>query len=94
MWTTLPDGDQLYAPFSILLEWLRHNTNHSGEFFIGPIDLSAAVDVYSDWVDACDAVAKEGTKEGASASVARADPEGSSAQAAPAVADEVLDDDY
>lgn len=23
------------------------------------IDLSAAVDVYSDWVDACDAVAKE-----------------------------------
>lgn len=23
------------------------------------IDLSAAVDVYSDWIDACDAVAKE-----------------------------------
>lgn len=27
-------------------------------------DLSAAVDVYSDWVDACDAVAKEGGEEG------------------------------
>ncbi|KAI9700425.1 MAG: hypothetical protein M1836_002440 [Candelina mexicana] len=24
-----------------------------------PVDLSAAVDVYSDWIDACDAVAKE-----------------------------------
>ena len=24
------------------------------------VDLSAAVDVYSDWVDACDQVAKEG----------------------------------
>ena len=24
------------------------------------LDLSAAVDVYADWVDACDAVAKEG----------------------------------
>lgn len=24
-----------------------------------PVDLSAAVDVYSDWVDACDAVAKD-----------------------------------
>lgn len=29
-----------------------------------PADLSAAVDVYSDWVDACDAVAKEGGEEG------------------------------
>jgi transcription elongation factor Elf1 len=28
-------------------------------------DLSAAVDVYSDWVDACDAVAKEDVEEGA-----------------------------
>jgi transcription elongation factor Elf1 len=27
-------------------------------------DLSAAVDVYSDWVDACDAVAKEGEAGG------------------------------
>lgn len=27
------------------------------------IDLSAAVDVYSEWVDACDAVAKENTEE-------------------------------
>lgn len=27
------------------------------------LDLSAAVDVYSDWVDACDSVAKEDTKE-------------------------------
>lgn len=27
------------------------------------IDLSAAVDVYSDWVDACDAVAKEDVEE-------------------------------
>ena len=26
-------------------------------------DLSAAVDVYSDWVDACDAVAKEDVEE-------------------------------
>ena len=26
-------------------------------------DLSAAVDVYSEWVDACDAVAKENTEE-------------------------------
>lgn len=25
-------------------------------------DLSAAVDVYSDWIDACDAVAKDGEK--------------------------------
>lgn len=24
------------------------------------LDLSAAVDVYSDWIDACDAVAKDG----------------------------------
>ncbi|KAM5505819.1 hypothetical protein McaMca56_000467 [Microsporum canis] len=55
--------------------------------------LSAAVDVYSDWVDACDAVAKEGPREGGSSSVARAD-EGPSASAAPAVADEGLDDDY
>ena len=29
----------------------------------GVIDLSAAVDVYSDWVDACDAVAKEDGEE-------------------------------
>ena len=29
------------------------------------LDLSAAVDVYSDWIDACDAVAKEGAEEGA-----------------------------
>lgn len=28
------------------------------------IDLSAAVDVYSDWVDACDTVAKEHTGDG------------------------------
>jgi transcription elongation factor Elf1 len=28
-------------------------------------DLSAAVDVYADWVDACDAVAKEGGGEAA-----------------------------
>lgn len=61
--------------------------------FFGTLDLSAAVDVYSDWVDACDAVAKEGPKEGGSSSVARAD-EGPSASAAPAVADEGLDDDY
>jgi transcription elongation factor Elf1 len=27
------------------------------------LDLSAAVDVYSEWVDACDAVAKENTEE-------------------------------
>ena len=27
------------------------------------VDLSAAVDVYSDWVDACDAVAKEDGEE-------------------------------
>lgn len=26
------------------------------------LDLSAAVDVYSDWIDACDAVAKDGEK--------------------------------
>lgn len=30
------------------------------------LDLSAAVDVYSDWVDACDAVAKANNEEGAS----------------------------
>lgn len=28
-------------------------------FFALFLDLSAAVDVYSDWVDACDAVAKD-----------------------------------
>ena len=28
-----------------------------------PADLSAAVDVYADWVDACDAVAKEDGEE-------------------------------
>ena len=28
-----------------------------------PADLSAAVDVYSDWVDACDAVAREGEED-------------------------------
>jgi hypothetical protein len=28
------------------------------------LDLSAAVDVYADWVDACDAVAKEDGEEG------------------------------
>lgn len=27
------------------------------------VDLSAAVDVYSDWVDACDAVAKEDVED-------------------------------
>ena len=27
--------------------------------FVGKLDLSAAVDVYSDWIDACDAVAKD-----------------------------------
>jgi transcription elongation factor Elf1 len=31
------------------------------QFFIQ--DLSAAVDVYADWVDACDAVAKEDSEE-------------------------------
>lgn len=29
-----------------------------------PTDLSAAVDVYADWVDACDAVAKGGGEAG------------------------------
>ena len=28
-------------------------------FFFRGLDLSAAVDVYSDWIDACDAVAKD-----------------------------------
>jgi transcription elongation factor Elf1 len=37
-------------------EWLMCNNG---------ADLSAAVDVYSDWVDACDAVAKEDVEEGA-----------------------------
>lgn len=38
-------------------------------------DLSAAVDVYSDWVDACDAVAKDtaqSLEEGGGSSVSRA----------------------
>ncbi|DAA77459.1 TPA_exp: hypothetical protein A8136_6719 [Trichophyton benhamiae CBS 112371] len=56
--------------------------------------LSAAVDVYSDWVDACDAVAKEGPKEGAGSSGGRADHDGPSASVAPAIIDEGLDDDY
>lgn len=30
---------------------------------LGLVDLAAAVDVYSDWVDACDSVAKEANDE-------------------------------
>ena len=38
------------------------NENSNADVAI-PTDLSAAVDVYADWVDACDAVAKEGGAE-------------------------------
>ncbi len=44
------------GPFS------EHRTWH---LCFGCTDLSAAVDVYADWVDACDAVAKEGGGEAA-----------------------------
>ena len=37
------------------------------------LDLSAAVDVYSDWIDACDAVAKEAVGEAATSSQSYAD---------------------
>jgi transcription elongation factor Elf1 len=65
--------------------------------FWGPIrlthnllDLSAGVDVYSDWVDACDAVAKESANQydGATSSQLA-----SSKQGAPALA-EADEDDY
>ena len=46
---------------SFLLSWkIESNTD-----CLGCIDLSAAVDVYADWVDACDAVAKEGGADAA-----------------------------
>jgi len=53
-------------------------------------DLSAAVDVYSDWVDACDAVAKESANQydGAVSSQMA-----SSKQSAPAIA-EADEDEY
>ena len=54
------------------------------------LDLSAGVDVYSDWVDACDAVAKESANQydGATSSQLA-----SSKQGAPALA-EADEDEY
>lgn len=55
-----------------------------------PLDLSAGVDVYSDWVDACDAVAKESANQYDGTSTSQM---ASSKQGAPALA-EVDEDDY
>lgn len=52
MWSEIPDWYKLWVAFINLLE--------SKDCISLTItkDLSAAVDVYSDWVDACDSVAK------------------------------------
>ncbi|KAJ5263733.1 Transcription elongation factor 1 [Penicillium angulare] len=59
-----------------------------------PIDLSAAVDVYSDWVDACDAVAKDTANQydGPGGSQVTASKQGISADTAPG--DNFDDGDY
>lgn len=69
-----------YAPIYSSFLKLTHNL----------LDLSAGVDVYSDWVDACDAVAKESANQydGATSSQLA-----SSKQGAPALA-EADEDDY
>lgn len=48
LWAAFPDWYQLYA--FILPKF---------SFISSILDLSGAVDVYSDWIDACDSVAKE-----------------------------------
>jgi transcription elongation factor Elf1 len=62
------------------------------------VDLSAAVDVYSDWVDACDAVAKEdvedrGGEYAPSHSPAARRPSGGRARDEEDDEDDIIDDD-
>jgi transcription elongation factor Elf1 len=62
------------------------------------VDLSAAVDVYSDWVDACDAVAKEDVEERAgdfapSRTPAAGRPSGGMARDEEDDEDDIIDDD-
>ena len=53
------------APSTVSSLQQRKSRRGSCETNVGPhIDLSASVDVYADWVDACDAVAKEGDDGG------------------------------
>jgi transcription elongation factor Elf1 len=61
------------------------------------VDLSAAVDVYSDWVDACDAVAKEDVEERggeyASSRPSAGRPPGGRAMAEDEDLDDLIDDE-
>lgn len=49
MHSDLPDQHELYAP----------SARAQSPFLTSTSDLTQAVDVYADWIDACDAVAKE-----------------------------------
>lgn len=50
--TAFPDRSQLY-------DYSQRHASHGVASADILLDLSAAVDVYSDWVDACDSVAKQ-----------------------------------
>ena len=63
MWAALPDRDKLYVIllFSTVVpdEAFALAQRCDMDLTIARVDLSAAVDVYSDWIDACDTVAKD-----------------------------------
>jgi transcription elongation factor Elf1 len=51
----VPDEHQLYVP----TQYLWKTGRECQTLIANAVDLSAPVDVYADWIDACDAVAKE-----------------------------------
>ena len=53
MRSEVPNRHQLCVQSEQIDQWSHANAGTD------TLDLSAAVDVYSDWIDACDAVAKE-----------------------------------
>jgi transcription elongation factor Elf1 len=58
LWSKIPVRSQLYGPSNP-----QHLLCQAHIFTNVAIDLSAAVDVYGEWVDAADAVAKEDNAE-------------------------------
>ena len=66
--------------------------HRDGDADLRDVDLSAAVDVYSDWIDACEAVAKEDADE--LAEDRRFSNYGTSREAAMAGGDDDDDEDY
>lgn len=55
MWTDVPDGHKLYV---------RTIFSRSGSYTYAQQDLTQPIDVHYDWIDACDAVAKDQASAG------------------------------